>query len=137
MFYRYNFLVVGGGRPVERPALPLIHGVHIGAVLDEQLHQVQVAGVGGHVEAGPARPVRDVDVGEAGNDELHTTAGIVRRGNVEGGLPVSVPIKKQELKKGFKVDQCCGEETIFIPDLNPASERVSPGKERRNRPLYV
>ena len=89
---------------MERTPLPLIHGVHIGAVLDEQLHQVQVAGVGCHVKAGPARPVRDVDVGEAGYDVLHTTAGIVRGGNVKGGLPVSVPAKKQELKKRFKVD---------------------------------
>ncbi len=97
MFYWCNFLVVGGGRPVERTPLPLIHSVHIGAVLDEQLHQVQVAGVGGHVEAGPARPVRDVDVGEAGYDVLHTTAGIVRGGNVEGGLPVSVPAQNKKL----------------------------------------
>ena len=47
--------------------------------------------VGGEVEAGPAHPVGDVDVGHGRDEEAHAGDGVVGRRHVRRRLPELVP----------------------------------------------
>ena len=76
---------------MEWPTFAFVRRVDVGAMLDQEADHVHMAGIGGLMEAGAAGPVGDVDVGEARDDELGASAGIIGCCYVERSLPVLVP----------------------------------------------